>query len=76
MVWLALVLLLVAFRRGWVLAPMILFALPFAMPVIEASLQHRGIDLGLMLPAPIEGLAVEMVSIAGLSVLALHRRRF
>jgi hypothetical protein len=55
---------------------MILFALPFAMPVIETSLQHRGIDLGLMLPAPIEGLAVEMVSIAGLSILALHRRRF
>jgi hypothetical protein len=55
---------------------MLLFALPFAMPVIETSLQHRGIDLGLMLPAPIEGLAVEMVSIAGLSILALHRRRF
>lgn len=75
MVWLALALLLVAFRRGWVLAPMILFALPFAMPVIETSLQQRGLDPGLMIPAPLEGFAVEMVSIAGLSVLALHRRR-
>ena len=76
MVWLALALLLVTFRRGWVLAPMLLFAFPFAVPVIEASLQHRGFDLGLMIPDQIEGFTAEMISIAGLSILALHRRRF
>jgi len=76
MVWLALVLLLVALRRGWVLAPMLLFALPFAVPVIEASLQHRGLALGLMIPDAIEGFTADMVSLAGLSILALHRRRF
>jgi len=75
MVWLALVLLLVAFRRGWVVAPMVLFALPFAAPAIAISLQHRGLDPGFMIPDSLEGFAVEMVSLAGLSILALHRRR-
>ena len=76
MVWLALALLLISFRRGWVVAPMVLFVLPFAMPVIEASLDHQGIDLGFMIPSVIEGFTVQMVSVAGLSVLALHKRRF
>jgi hypothetical protein len=76
MVWLALVLLLVAFWRGWVVAPMLLFALPFAMPALESSLRQYGVDLRFMIPYAIEGLAVQMVSIAGLSFLALHRRRF
>ena len=75
MVWIALVLLLVAFWRGWVVAPMVLFVLPFAMPVIESSLRHYGLDLRVMLPWAIQGLALHMVSIAGLSMLALHRRR-
>ena len=75
MAWLGLLLLVVAFRRGWVLAPMLLFALPFATPVIGAALEQRGIVLGLMLPDSIEGFTVEMVSLAGLSMLALHRRR-
>jgi len=76
MVWLALALLIFAFRRGWVLAPMLLFVLPFAAPVIAASLHYRGIELGFLVPDPIEGFAVEMVSLAGLAVLALHKRRF
>jgi hypothetical protein len=54
---------------------MVLFALPFAMPVIESSLRHYGLDLRVMLPWAIQGLALHMVSIAGLSMLALHRRR-
>ena len=76
MVWVGLVFLLVAFRRGWVLAPMFLFAIPFAVPVVEASLLHRGFDLGLMIPDAIEGFTAQMVSLAGLMVLALHERRF
>jgi len=75
MVWLGLVLLLLAFRRGWVLAPMFLFAFPFAVPVVEASLLHRGLDLGLMIPDAIEGLVAEMVSLAGLLLFALNERR-
>jgi hypothetical protein len=76
MVWLALALLLLSFWRGWVVAPMVLFAFPFALPLIETSLQHRGIDPGFMIPDSIEGFAAELVSVAGLSILALHRRRF
>jgi hypothetical protein len=55
---------------------MVLFAFPFALPLIETSLQHRGIDPGFMIPDSIEGFAAELVSVAGLSILALHRRRF
>jgi hypothetical protein len=75
MLWLALVLLVVAFWRGWVVAPMVLFALPFAMPVIETSLRPYGFDLRVMIPYAVEGLALQLVSLAGLSMLALHRRR-
>jgi hypothetical protein len=76
MVWIALALLLVAFWRGWVVAPMVLFVLPFAMPVLATVLRPYGLDLNVMMPYAIQGLALHMVSIAGLSVLALHRRRF
>ncbi len=76
MVWLALVLLLVAFQRGWVLAPMLLFALPFAVPVFEVSLVERGFDLGSLMPNAIEGMGAQLVSVGGLLALSLHQRRF
>jgi hypothetical protein len=75
MAWLGLLLMLVAFRRGWILAPMLLFTLPFAGPVIGYVLEERGIHAGLMLPDAIQGFTIEMVSVAGLAMLALHRRR-
>lgn len=75
MVWLALVLLLVAFQRGWVLAPMVLFALPFALPVFEVSLVERGLDLSFLVPDFLDGLATQLVSVGGLLVLSLHQRR-
>jgi hypothetical protein len=75
MIWLSLVLLVVAFRRGWIVAPMLLFALPFAMPVIELTLEEYGFHLGMMVPQMLAGFTVEMVSIAGLAILALHRRQ-
>ncbi|MEN8160478.1 MAG: hypothetical protein ABFS41_10445 [Myxococcota bacterium] len=76
MIWLSLLLLIVAFRRGWVVAPMLLFALPFATPVIELTLQEYGFQLGMMVPQMLAGFTVEMVSIAGLAILALHKRQF
>lgn len=76
MIWLSLLLLIVAFRRGWVVAPMLLFALPFATPVIELTLQEYGFRLGMMVPQMLAGFTVEMVSIAGLAILALHKRQF
>jgi len=75
MVWLGLVLLIVAFRRGWVLAPMFLFVFPFVVPVVEASLLHRGMDLGFMIPHQIEGLTAQIISLAGLLLLSFHQRR-
>ena len=76
MVWLALVLLLIAFQRGWVLAPMVLFALPFALPIFEVSLVERGLDLSFLVPEAIEGMGTQLVSVGGLLALSLHRRRF
>jgi hypothetical protein len=76
MIWLSLVLLIVAFRRGWVAAPMALFALPFVMPVIELTLEEYGFHLGLMVPQVLAGFTVQMISIGGLAILALHRRQF
>jgi hypothetical protein len=55
---------------------MLLFALPFAAPVLAVSLEYRGLDPGFLIPDAIEGFTVEMVSLAGLAVLALHKRRF
>jgi len=75
MVWLALVLLIVAFQRGWVVAPMVLFALPFALPVIEVPLVQRGLDLGWLIPDLIAGSTAQLVSVGGLLVLSLHQRR-
>jgi hypothetical protein len=46
------------------------------MPVLATVLRPYGLDLNVMMPYAIQGLALHMVSIAGLSVLALHRRRF
>jgi hypothetical protein len=76
MVWLALALLLVAFRRGWVVAPMLLFALPFALKVIEVPLVQNGLDLNWLIPDVIEGYSAQLVSVGGLLVLSLHQRRF
>jgi hypothetical protein len=76
MIWLSLIVLIVAFRRGWVVAPMALFALPFVMPVIELTLEEYGIHVGLMVPAVLAGFTVQMVSVGGLAILALHRRQF
>jgi hypothetical protein len=76
MVWLALALLLIAFQRGWVLAPMLLFALPFALPVFEVSLADYGIDFGFLIPDAIEGMSAQLVSLGGLLALSLHKRRF
>lgn len=76
MIWLSLLLLVVAFRRGWVVAPMLLFALPFVLPAIDVTLQDYGLHLGLMIPQALAGFTVEMISIGGLAVLALHRRQF
>jgi hypothetical protein len=55
---------------------MALFALPFVMPVIELTLEEYGFHLGLMVPQVLAGFTVEMISIAGLAILALHRRQF
>ena len=74
MVWLGLVLLLLAFRRGSVLAPMVFFALPFAVPLVESFLLHSGLDLGLLIPDAIEGLTAQFVSLGGLLLLTLHKR--
>ncbi len=76
MVWLALALLLIAFQRGWVLAPMLLFALPFALPVLEVSLAEYGLDFGFLIPDAIEGMSAQLVSLGGLLALSLHKRRF
>ncbi len=76
MIWLSLALLILAFRRGWVALPMALFALPFVMPVIELTLEEYGFHLGFMVPQMLAGFTVEMVSIAGLAILVLHRRQF
>ena len=76
MVWLALVLLLVAFQRGWVVAPMVLFALPFVLRVVEVPLVQNGLDLGFLIPDVIEGFGAQLVSVGGLLVLSLHQRRF
>ena len=76
MVWLSLVLLIVAFQRGWVVAPMILFALPFALPVFEAPLVQHGIDASWLIPEAIRGYSTQLVSMGGLLVLSLHQRRF
>lgn len=76
MIWIALVLLIVAFRRGWVVAPMALFALPFITPLIGLTLEEYGFHLGLMVPQMLAGFTVEMISIGGLAILALHRRQF
>ena len=76
MVWLSLVLLIVAFQRGWVVAPMVLFALPFALHVIEVPLVQRGLDLDFLIPDAIEGYGAQLVSMGGLLVLSLHQRRF
>ena len=76
MVWLALVLLIVAFQRGWVVAPMLLFALPFALKVIEVPLVQNGLDLNWLIPDVIEGYSAQLVSVGGLLVLSLHQRRF
>ena len=76
MVWLALILLLIAFQRGWVLAPMVLFALPFALKVIEVPLLQQGFDLSFLIPDAIEGYSAQLVSVGGLLVLSLHQRRF
>jgi hypothetical protein len=76
MVWLALALLIVAFRRGWVVAPMLLFALPFALKVIEVPLVQNGLDLNWLIPDVIEGYSAQLVSVGGLLVLSLHQRRF
>ena len=75
MVWLGLALLLVAFQRGWVLAPMVLFALPFVLPVLQVSLLPYGFDFGYVVPDAIEGHATQALSLAGLLVLALTQRR-
>lgn len=76
MIWLSLVLMIVTFRRGWIVAPMVLFALPFAMPVVELILEDYGLHLGIMVPQMLAGFTVEMVSVAGLAILALHKRQF
>ena len=76
MVWLALALLLIAFQRGWVVAPMVLFALPFALQVFEVPLAQRGFDLNWLIPDVIEGYSSQLVSVGGLLVLSLHQRRF
>jgi hypothetical protein len=76
MTWIALALLLVAFQRGWVLAPMVLFVLPFALPIIEVPLVHRGIDPSWLVPDAVEGFGAQLVSVGGLLVLSLHQRRF
>ena len=76
MVWISLVLLIVAFRRGWVAAPMALFALPFVTPVIGLTLEEYGFHLGLMVQQVLAGFTVEMISVGGLAILALHRRQF
>ena len=76
MVWLALVLLIVAFQRGWVVAPMLLFAMPFALRVLEVPLVQRGLDLSWLIPDVIEGYSAQLVSLGGLLVLSLHQRRF
>ena len=74
--WLALALLIVAFLRGWVLAPMILFALPFAMKLLEVPLVQNGFDLNWLIPDVLEGYSAQLVSVGGLLVLSLHQRRF
>lgn len=76
MVWLALVLLIVAFQRGWVVAPMLLFALPFVLHVLEVPLLQVGLDLRWLIPNVIEGYSAQLVSLDGLLVLSLHQRRF
>jgi hypothetical protein len=76
LVWLALALLILAFKRGWVVAPMVLFALPFALPVLEVPLVQGGLDLGWLIPDVIEGYSAQLVSVGGLLVLSLHQRRF
>jgi hypothetical protein len=76
MVWLALVLLIVAFQRGWVVAPMLLFVMPFALRVLEVPLVQRGLDLSWLIPDVIEGYSAQLVSVGGLLVLSLHQRRF
>ena len=76
MVWLALVLLIVAFQRGWVVAPMLLFVMPFALRVLELPLVQRGLDLSWLIPDVIEGYSAQLVSVGGLLVLSLHQRRF
>ena len=76
MVWLALALLLVAFQRGWVVAPMVLFALPFALKVFELPALEHGFDLNWLIPDAIEGYSSQLVSVGGLLVLSLHKRRF
>jgi len=76
MVWLSLLLLIVAFRQGWVVAPMLLFALPFAVPVLDLTAQDYGFHLGMMVPQALAGFTVEMISVAGLAILVLHKRQF
>jgi len=76
MVWLSLALLIVAFQRGWVVAPMVLFALPFLLQVFEVPLVQRGLDLNWLIPDVIEGFGGQLVSVGGLLVLSLHQRRF
>jgi hypothetical protein len=75
MVWLSLILLLVAFQRGWVLAPMVLFALPFVLPVIGVPLIERGLDVTYFMPDAVKGYGTQLVSVGGLFVLALYQRR-
>jgi len=74
MVWLGLALLLVAFQRGWVVAPMVLFALPLVLPALAVSLPY-GFDFSYVVPDAIEGHATQAISLVGLLVLALTQRR-
>jgi hypothetical protein len=74
-VWLSLVLLLVAFQRGWVLAPMVLFAFPFVLPVISAPLVQSGVDITYVMPDLVRGYGAQLVSVGGLFVLSLYQRR-
>ncbi len=76
MIWLvSLVLLLVALQRGWVLAPMVLFALPFVLPVIAVPLIQRGLDVSFFMPDAVRGYGTHIVSMGGLLVLSLYQRR-
>jgi hypothetical protein len=55
---------------------MVLFALPFITPVIELTLEEYGFHAGLMVPQVLAGFTVQMMSVGGLAILALHRRQF